>query len=306
MTYKILCIDGGGIRGAFALQILHMLQEDIGKDLLTKLDCFAGTSTGSLIVAAISQGFSPKELLRFYNILGSRVFPKPKNKEKGMAKYDNTTLIKALKIIFPKNPKLSEIEKHVIIPACKLYDERKEQWSMEIYDNFDRINASHISLIDAALRSSAAPIYFPSYQKCIDGGVYAHNPSLLALSRAIDEKGGNQNIKDIRLLSIGNGKNPGGINEELNWDEHKWMAPYPPLAKHPLYSLLTEMNADTPDYPLGQILKKQYLRINAFLPHPVEMDDTKSVKLLIKTAKSIREKTPEIWDSYLDWVQDNI
>jgi hypothetical protein len=43
--------------------------------------------------------------------------------------------------------------------------------------------------LDAALNTSAAPTYFPRYQHptfgyCIDGGVFANNPGLVALAAA--------------------------------------------------------------------------------------------------------------------------
>ncbi len=67
MEYKILCIDGGGIRGVFSLEILKMLQEDLGKDFLKGFDCFSGTSTGALIVSAFIRGFQPRELIHCHD-----------------------------------------------------------------------------------------------------------------------------------------------------------------------------------------------------------------------------------------------
>ena len=65
MAYNILCVDGGGIKGVYALQLIKMLQEDADSDFLDQIDCLAGTSTGALIVSSISVGLSPKALIRF-------------------------------------------------------------------------------------------------------------------------------------------------------------------------------------------------------------------------------------------------
>jgi hypothetical protein len=75
VVYRILSIDGGGIKGVFALQVLKMIEEELGRDILKKIDCFSGTSTGALIVSGMAMGYEPKDLLRFYKFFASRVFP---------------------------------------------------------------------------------------------------------------------------------------------------------------------------------------------------------------------------------------
>ena len=56
-------------------------------------------------------------------------------------------------------------------------------------------------------RSTAAPVYFPVQDGYIDGGVFANNPSLCAMTRAL------ANIpqisaKDVCVLSLGTGVRP--------------------------------------------------------------------------------------------------
>lgn len=305
MVYKILAIDGGGIKGAFAIQVLKMIQSEVGKDVLDKFDCFAGTSTGALIVAALLSGYQPSDLLRFYTLFGKGVFPE-RDREGFAAKYDNKRLKRVLEKIFPENPALGDLKKDVIIPTCRLGKGQEGSWQPVVYDNFDRKKTKKISLIDAALRSSAAPVYFPSYQNYVDGGVYAVNPSLIAVSKAIDPAFGNKNIADIRLLSIGTGINPTGIEEDVDWDERRWMEPYGAVATHPLYSVITDMAAKVPEYPLEQILKEKYNRINAYLPVPVEMDDVKKIPILKKTAKEMPENQKPLWRESMKWIRSHI
>ena len=160
-------------------------------------------------------------------------------------------------------------------------------------------------MVDTALKSSAAPIYYPSYQKYVDGGLYALNPSLVAFSSAIDPKKGGKEIEDVRLLSIGTGINPVAIHEEVDWDEVRWMKSYHSLSKHPLFSMMTEIGSHIPDYPLTQLLKKNYLRLNGHLPAPIEIDDATRVPTLIKAAKNIRHLYPDEWAQTVDWVKLN-
>ena len=42
-----------------------------------------------------------------------------------------------------------------------------------------------LDVADAAMRSTAAPTYFGIYQGYVDGGVFANNPSMVALTRSI-------------------------------------------------------------------------------------------------------------------------
>lgn len=305
MVYRILCVDGGGIRGVFALQVLKMLQEEIDHNLFDKVDCFAGTSTGALIVASLSQGYEPKDMLHFYTFLGRLAFAKNPKFSEGSAKYSNQNLQKMMNRFLPEDPLLSELKPHIIIPTCHLGCEKSGFWQTMIYDNYDREESKKHKLIDIALRSSAAPLYFPSYQKHVDGGLFALNPSLVALARSLDKEGGKKELDEIRLLSIGNGVSPVGINQDIDWGVNKWFSPYHDLAEYPLFSLLTDMGSSIPEYPLSQILREKTLRINGPLQIPIELDDVSKVDVLKKSALDIKQHTPEKWESYKHWVRQN-
>lgn len=303
MAYRILSIDGGGVKGVFALQLLKLIEEEVDREFIGKVDCIAGTSTGALIAVALALGFSPQKLLFFYKVFGHKIFSSRSRDVMKEAKYDNSHLRDSMLKVLPKNPTFSDIQKDLIIPAFRLEGPEGERWKEEIYDSY-RDDMKGESLIDVALRSSSAPLYFPSYQGRIDGGVYALNPSLLSLTRAIDPTGGGRSLKEIRILSLGNGVNPSKISQEIDWGVMNWMTPYQDQADLPLFSLLTEMGASVPHYPLTQILKDRYLRINEILPFPIEIDDLKHIKDLRKAAKSIKENNPDRWREYKAWIRN--
>ena len=82
---RILTLDGGGIRGALSLGFLKRM-EDILRDraggdpefrLCDYFDLIAGTSTGSIIAAGLSVGFTVEKLQRIYRSLSNEVFKKP-------------------------------------------------------------------------------------------------------------------------------------------------------------------------------------------------------------------------------------
>ena len=302
MSYKILCIDGGGIRGVFSLEILKMFQEDLGKDVFQKFDCFSGTSTGALIVSALLRGYGPRELIHFYTIFGRKIFPKRRKHVTEEAKYSHDFLQTILKTTLSEKTTFADLNKHLIIPACILSDSIENRWGFEVFDNYHLEKAKEWNLVDIALRSAAAPIYFPSYQNYIDGGIYALNPSLLAFSRAIDPMGGAKQISELKILSIGTGINPTGIKNEVDWGLDQWMSNQDELADYPLVSLITDIGSTIPNYPLEQLLKHNYLRVNGILPSPIEIDDPSKIALLRKAARDIKDHTPRLWDKYLEWM----
>jgi uncharacterized protein len=291
MVYRVLSIDGGGIKGVFALKLLEFIEDEVDKDFLKKIDCFAGTSTGGLIATCLNLGVSPKRLLFYYKNLGSIAFAK---NTKGSSRYHHKRLRALLKTIVHKDLTFQDLKSDLIIPTCRLYEPSRKRWKEEIYDTFA---FTPDKVIDVALRSASAPVYFPSYQGHIDGGVFAVNPALIAYSRLIDKNGGNKKSEDIRLLSLGNGVNPTGIEGEADWGLSDWMGD-----KLKLFELMTDMSCQVPHYPLQQILKSQYRRINSILKEEVALDEPGKVGSLLHSATLFKEEKPELWLQDKEWL----
>ena len=75
MTFRILCLDGGGIRGVMPALILQEIEQQLGSPLKNHFDLIAGTSTGSILAVGIALGKSPEELLNLYLEKGLQIFP---------------------------------------------------------------------------------------------------------------------------------------------------------------------------------------------------------------------------------------
>src|SRR5258705_10792410 len=77
--FRILSIDGGGIRGILPAAILTELEERYlgARSAGDYFDLIAGTSTGGIIALALSTGLRAKEILRLYVEHGGEVFPSP-------------------------------------------------------------------------------------------------------------------------------------------------------------------------------------------------------------------------------------
>src|SRR5437764_12992260 len=72
--FRILSIDGGGIRGVYAAHILQRIKEEFGVDFSKTFDLIAGTSTGSIIAAGLASGVPIEDITRYYIDHGSQVF----------------------------------------------------------------------------------------------------------------------------------------------------------------------------------------------------------------------------------------
>ena len=57
--YKILSIDGGGIRGVIPAVLLTEMEKRTGKDVYSLFDLIAGTSTGGILAAGLVAPASP-------------------------------------------------------------------------------------------------------------------------------------------------------------------------------------------------------------------------------------------------------
>lgn len=83
--HKILSIDGGGIRGVIAIEILDKIERTLrmlsrNPQLLLGeyFDFIGGTSTGSIIASALSLGFSVAAIRSLYEENGERMFSRAK------------------------------------------------------------------------------------------------------------------------------------------------------------------------------------------------------------------------------------
>ena len=80
-SHRMLSIDGGGIRGVIALEVLSKIERDLrvltGKDDLVLADWFdfiGGTSTGAIVATGLSMGLEVDDLMSLYTERGKTMF----------------------------------------------------------------------------------------------------------------------------------------------------------------------------------------------------------------------------------------
>src|SRR5215469_12461975 len=104
---KLLAIDGGGIRGVLALEVLRRIEDLLkaksGRADFTLADYFdyiAGTSTGGIIAAGLSIGMPVKDILGFYQDAGAQMFVKANLLRRLRYKFEDEPLAARLKAVF--------------------------------------------------------------------------------------------------------------------------------------------------------------------------------------------------------------
>src|SRR5262249_40387630 len=74
-TFRILSLDGGGIKGTFTASVLATWEKLTGLKLAEHFDLIAGTSTGGILALGLGMGLSADDILKFYVDRGPTVFP---------------------------------------------------------------------------------------------------------------------------------------------------------------------------------------------------------------------------------------
>src|SRR5438874_12958662 len=75
--FRILSIDGGGIKGLYPATVLAELERRYlnGASVARYFDLVAGTSTGGIIALGLGAGLKASELADLYTRRGADVFP---------------------------------------------------------------------------------------------------------------------------------------------------------------------------------------------------------------------------------------
>lgn len=295
MSYFILSFDGGGIRGALSAEVMNRL----GPKAVQRANLFAGTSTGAFIALGLAAGLAAQDLVDLYAKAGPKLFTPAKGPLEKMlgleAVYTNTALKKELEAVFAKSGldphgPLSQLKKRVVIVAFKLKDQKTGRWEPVILSN-----PSDVSIIDAALMSSAAPSYFPSYKGYVDGGVCANNPSVVALSLAVSE---GRSLDEISLLSIGTGFVEHDLSKQEAWGAVKWIINLfgsKAASSHPLVSLFYDAEEELANINCMHLLGDRFFRLNTKMKKGVRLDDVTAVDALIELGKKADLKGVVDW-----------
>lgn len=224
--FRVLALDGGGIRGIFPAAVLARL-EDLylnGGSIGGYFDLIAGTSTGGIIALGLAAGLTASTLRDLYVDRGCEIFPPSGPGIIGRANrylkawrrlrrysYDRTSLTRVLHELLGEQ-KLGAARARLCIPSFE--GEHGEVYIFKTPHHPDFRKDLHETMVKVALATSAAPTYFRPMRDAgyifVDGGVWANNPIMIALTEALTSF--RIAREQVRILSIGCGDDPYGVN----------------------------------------------------------------------------------------------
>lgn len=290
--YRIISIDGGGIRGLITAIILERLVATPGLEgLLDSAEFIAGTSTGGLLAMGIAHNVELEVMQEVYVRRGPKIFDDSwvdnvtdLGKLIG-AEYDTGPLRRELRKVFG-GVTLGELSKQVLITTFDLdnQDPVRRRWKPKLFHNFPGPSSDLDALaVDVGLYTSAAPTYFPSVNGYIDGGVYANNPAMCALAQALDQRyPPTPPLEDVAILSLGTGKSLQYIRGKTNdWGYTQWL--------RPLVTLILEGTSDITDYQCRQLLGQRFHRLAPEFPPGVNvpLDAVDKIPYMIEFARNL-------------------
>jgi predicted acylesterase/phospholipase RssA len=223
-----VAIDGGGIRGVIVARALAVLEDHLGQPVHRFCRLVAGTSTGSIIAAAIGAGFSGERIHQLYCELGASAFPSTWRSwlwPLSPYRYSLEPLAAALRAQVGEmsmgNFWQADPPTDVVITAFDLVENRTrfiKPWKEE-YATWP--------VVKAVLASSSVPTYFPPVEgRYVDGGVGSYaNPCYVAAYEARFVLGWDP--AETTLISLGTGREPhhlqpGDADRFWAWD---WITP---------------------------------------------------------------------------------
>jgi len=355
-NYNIITCDGGGIRGLITALLLNDLvsnpPQGSTSNILSNVNLFAGTSTGGIIAIGLSCGLTPLSLANVYETQCANIFQPYQSSGDSSAlsqmglpqisfdpcswvaelchvKYSNAGLYKVLSNalsaqVTPDTP-LSKLTTSVLAVTLMMSDTSNNPWTPLALTNLPNSNYADVAIIDAAMCSSAAPLYFPPYAVpqapattrmwCADGGVVANNPSTFTLGNVLQSQvlqQQNKELSNIRLLSIGTGATIDYVSWPFlnafanNCGMLMWLNPVT-LGHEPSFPLMAAMfdgQAQIAHLEASNILgSSQYQRANPTLTQTINLDDCGAIQELKNVATAYIGSSE--WANIKAWAYSN-
>ncbi len=280
---KLLAIDGGGIRGIYASHVLERVQKEFNTEFHLEFDLIAGTSTGSIIAAAIAFGIPISKITELYREEGPNIFQQKRWTFGGSVapRYSSEPLRAALVSVF-EDAKLADAQTRLLIPATDIGNGGVHVFKSAYDEGF--VRDRNVKVVDAVLASCSAPSYFAPAKvgpyHLSDGGLWANNPSLVAVTEALTRLGAERS--EIRLLSVGTGI--GKNYYPLSNSDKKWgFLTGWGISK--FISMLLNLQATTASNVTQLILDKhQSVRVNFESDLPLSLDDVSTLDDLMSRA----------------------
>lgn len=186
---KLLCLDGGGIRGLVLIQTLLEIESVLQRPVIHCFDWIAGTSTGGILALGLAAGKSLRECQALYFRIKEDAFV-------GSRPYNSEGLEKVLKKCLGTYTVMADIKQPKIMITGVLAD--RKPVDLHLFRNYEApsvllkvpentmfestLSPKDQLLWKAARATGAAPSYFRAFGRFLDGGLIANNPTLDAMT----------------------------------------------------------------------------------------------------------------------------
>ena len=273
-----VAIDGGGIRGVMATKALTMLEQALGAPIHDSARLYAGTSTGSIISAALAVGLSAAQIHELYLSLADTVFRSSWR----------TALFPLSRYRYSSDPLADAL--HDQLGDRKMKDLWQDlQLTDLVITSFDVLNNKELFIKPwklqyqdwlisyAVLASSCVPTYFPPVDgRYLDGGIGSYaNPCYLAAYELTYCLGWDP--AETTLISLGTGRPPGLLKpgqpeRTFAWN---WLEPV-------LNAFLTSASDQQVRIVENFFKKLDFRRFQVDLRDDLQMDDIHRIPELIE------------------------
>lgn len=295
-TVCVLSIDGGGLRGIAAARLLQSIDETLqrrsGARLVDCFDVFAGTSTGSIIAAALAAsrggglGYGdPARIVDVYRQQASRIFgtrEERRIRDPSTQRWLSIGLESALDEVFGDRT-LSQVQGELIVPY---YNMRADLGRSAVVAHggppgvgdppWDNVRIREVVQASCSAPTFFNPMEMSGGQQGVDGGVFANNPAMVAWTAVQRRRRGAR----VVMLSIGCGHSRANYDEHGTWGPIEWMDP---LDGVPLIDVLMRGQGDLVDSQMAVVLDpdQTYFRFQFALDglSSQDMDDSSARNL---------------------------
>ncbi|MFY9329315.1 MAG: CBASS cGAMP-activated phospholipase [Georgfuchsia sp.] len=274
-TYHVLALSGGGYRSLYTATVLAELETALGRPIASHFDLICGTSAGGMLALGLAAEIPAQELKALFENEGNRIFGCGSLPRRLLgfwltAKHDSAGLRKVLTERF-QGATIGELKHRVLVPAVNYSTGRGQFFKTPHHPSFELDH--RMKIVDAALATAAAPIYFPLARNdrgvFADGGLVGNAPGLFGLHEVKTFLAPNQEAQ-IRVLAIGTMTIGATVRGGASLDRGfgKW--------RGGLFDLVISAQESSVDYMLRQSLGANYYQID----DKATPDQSKDVKAL--------------------------
>uniref|UniRef100_A0A1I7TPJ1 PNPLA domain-containing protein n=1 Tax=Caenorhabditis tropicalis TaxID=1561998 RepID=A0A1I7TPJ1_9PELO len=217
----ILSLDGGGLRVVLQCSILMAIEREIGEPLRNRIHWIAGTSCGGIMASSIGVGIDLMDALRIYIVIRKRIFG---GNTQMFPKHSSTGIETCLQEVMGAKTAMAKCTAHKLVvttakvtlapPQLILFRSYAPRIDPKEFEQLGYFNPNKILLWKAIRCTSAAPVYFHSFNGMADGAIFCNNPCIMVMTefqklKKIENYRGKNNTDEIGcVISIGTGIEP--------------------------------------------------------------------------------------------------